>query len=209
MSCNELPHIPETNVAITNRLQLVEFNKTYSEALGNMDTNLKEKLEAELPGILNVYLKGYRRLEEQGRFTESRALEEASQAYMALNNPVMAWMQDSGDFEERPLNGRCTTISINDAYEKFSDWQLMRSSKEIEYNAFTQKFSSSIAQSRERKQRKRIKVDGKSPVITFYDDLVLRGKTRSPKDYAKIVPELGIINCVQVPEADHNMLGVD
>lgn len=205
MSCNELPHIPETNVAITERLLLVEFKKTYSKELGNIDTKLKQKLYEELSGILNIFLDGYRRLQAQGGFTHSVELERASAAYMMENNPILEWMEESGDFQEKPLNGRCSTILINDAYEMFSEWNLKRDSREIPMTSFAKKFASSLKFLGQRKRKRRMNWGDARPTMTFYDDLVLRGKTRSPENIEKIDANLSIISQEHREQNVHEM----
>jgi len=180
MSCNELPYIPETNMAIRNRLLLVEFNKTYSQEIGNIDYALKDRLRAELPGILNILIKGYQRLEKQGGFTYSKALEAANEEYMVSNNPVLSWFKTSGEIIEKPLNGRCTVVTTQDAFEAYSQWALSKGEKALNYRSFSQKFPSAFSMPRERHTRRTIKVDGKNSKMGVYYDLVLQGATRNP-----------------------------
>lgn len=56
---NHMPHTRDFSDALFRRALVVEFNNTFKPELGNCDPMLKEKLLAELPGILNLALDAY------------------------------------------------------------------------------------------------------------------------------------------------------
>lgn len=89
---NDRPVIKDTSNAIWRRLKLIPFNRTFSEQ--EKDIELPEKLNKELPGILNFALDGLRRLRQQGRLPESRAIQEAIEEYRKESNPVAQWVED-------------------------------------------------------------------------------------------------------------------
>ena len=67
---NKTPDDFKIDDALAARIVAINFTKTF---LGKEDRNLHEKLKEELPGILNWALKGWVRLNEQNRFTQSAA----------------------------------------------------------------------------------------------------------------------------------------
>jgi putative DNA primase/helicase len=69
-SANELPSTDTDDEAFFRRILLVAFPSTVPK--GERDPRLTDKLETELPGILNWALDGLQRLMQQGRFTGDR-----------------------------------------------------------------------------------------------------------------------------------------
>ena len=66
IACNEFPNFHDTSGALSERLLLLDFNRSFS---GREDRGLGEKLIAEISGINNWALTGLARLKEQGGFT--------------------------------------------------------------------------------------------------------------------------------------------
>ena len=63
---NHMPHTRDFSDALFRRALVVEFNNQFKPELGNCDPRLKEKLFAELPGILNLALDAYARALQTG-----------------------------------------------------------------------------------------------------------------------------------------------
>ncbi|WNK19361.1 phage/plasmid primase, P4 family [Halomonas piscis] len=66
---NHMPHTRDFTGAFFRRAIVVEFNNKFSPEQGNCDPLLKDKLLAELPGILNMALTAYAGVMETGGFT--------------------------------------------------------------------------------------------------------------------------------------------
>lgn len=66
-AANQLPDTENDDAAFYRRILLVAFPHTIPR--GERDTQLDEKLQRELPGVLNWALDGLERLGEEGRFT--------------------------------------------------------------------------------------------------------------------------------------------
>jgi P4 family phage/plasmid primase-like protien len=71
-SCNEMPMSNDTSRGFFRRFLIVPFKQKFSEADGNVDLNMFEKLSEELPGILNMFLEGYTRLVAPWRVLQER-----------------------------------------------------------------------------------------------------------------------------------------
>ena len=153
-SCNELPYLPETNVAVRDRILLVPFENQYTDEKGNIDRGLKAKLEAELPGILNIFLNGYNRLETRGHFTQSTMMAKALTEYISSQNPVAEWLEDTPELEVLPLNGRHTFVPSDVLWKQFNEWFIHQGGKEMAHNAFSKKLCQVIDDGRNRKVKR-------------------------------------------------------
>jgi len=80
LAMNKAPIITDTSHGMWRRIYLVEFPKVFSD--NEMDRDLEQKFHAELSGIFNWALEGYRRLRENSfRFTESESMIQAKKNY--------------------------------------------------------------------------------------------------------------------------------
>jgi phage/plasmid-associated DNA primase len=87
---NELPNFQDASGAIATRFVVLNLTETW---LGREDTELVDKLLAELPGILNWALEGLVRLTQQGRLTEPAGSAESVLAIMDNASPKGAFVQ--------------------------------------------------------------------------------------------------------------------
>ncbi len=91
MLSNELPGLRDNSPALANRFVPLLFEKSF---LGREDPTLADRIiGAELPGILNWTLDGWRRLRERGRFLLPRASQEAIEEILELGSPVAAFVR--------------------------------------------------------------------------------------------------------------------
>lgn len=88
---NELPHLADASTALANRYLPLVFIKTY---LGREDPDLLRQLLAELPGILNWAIDGWRRVKERGRFELPPESREVLGSLMDLGSPVTAFVEE-------------------------------------------------------------------------------------------------------------------
>ena len=76
---NSKPAIYDVNLAIWRRIKLIPFNVEFRD--GKEDPTLKEKLLAELPGILNLAIKGAIKWQSEGRLIEPECVTAATNEY--------------------------------------------------------------------------------------------------------------------------------
>lgn len=69
------------------------FNLTQS-FLGREDHNLEDKLVRELPAILNWSIRGWRRLQEIGRFAQPSSALDAVRELEDLSSPIGAFIRE-------------------------------------------------------------------------------------------------------------------
>lgn len=85
-SANQLPDAEVDDEAFFRRILLVPFPDTVPR--GERDPQLDEKLQSELPGVLNWALEGLQRLLKQGRFTADRTPAETQRTWERWGNSV-------------------------------------------------------------------------------------------------------------------------
>jgi putative DNA primase/helicase len=91
---NELPRITDASGALASRFLILTMTKSF---LGQEDHDLTNKLLAELPGILNWAIIGWRRLKDNGRFMQPASSNEAMQELEDLSSPTSAFVRECCD----------------------------------------------------------------------------------------------------------------
>jgi len=113
-SFNALPPSNDTTDAFFRRLLIIPFNKQIPEERQNKE--LSHKLLQEKSGIFNWMVKGWQRLQEQGRFNDAVFLHEAIKDYRKANNSVLSFVEDAC---ELAVGHRIRKGNLYEAYKKF------------------------------------------------------------------------------------------
>jgi P4 family phage/plasmid primase-like protien len=116
MLCNELPRTSDLTHGFLRRCLIVPFDATFDRA--NRDINIKDALLAELPGIFNWIIEGYKRLTMQGHFTDSKVVQEQLEAYRLDNDPVLQFVTDECEIDATDETGDNTAK----LYEDYTQW---------------------------------------------------------------------------------------
>jgi putative DNA primase/helicase len=83
-----------TDQILLGRLVIVDFQQSWAHR-DDRDEHLREKLDAELPGIANCCLAAYRQLlERKGGFKQPASATRLAQEIAANTNPIAAFMQE-------------------------------------------------------------------------------------------------------------------
>jgi len=90
---NHMPHTRDFSDALFRRALVVEFNNKFKPELGNCDPQLKDKLMAELPGILSLALDAYADA-LQGGFTMSESCQQAREKWRLEADQVAQFVDD-------------------------------------------------------------------------------------------------------------------
>jgi putative DNA primase/helicase len=110
---NELPNFGDASGVIARRF--IVLNMTVSW-LGKEDTDLTDKLAAEMPGILNWALDGLARLEMQGHITEPPGSSDAVTTMQDTASPTSAFVRECCD------KGPTCEVVVDDLWEAWKDW---------------------------------------------------------------------------------------
>lgn len=116
-SCNNLPfNSADTSNGFKRRLLIVPFRETFGPE--KRDPFLKEKLEKERPGILNIFLKAYLDMKERGSCFESELSKQELEAYMLQENIVAQWASDCVEIDPGAF---CSNKEIYASFQDFCD----------------------------------------------------------------------------------------
>jgi putative DNA primase/helicase len=92
-AANELPSTETDDEAFYRRILLVPFPETIPE--GDRDKHLDDKLQAELPGVLNWALEGLQRLLANGGFTGDRSPGQTQDTWQKWADSVSRFKNDA------------------------------------------------------------------------------------------------------------------
>ena len=112
-STNQLPAMPEDNMAIWRRMILIDFPNKFTE--DKADKNLLSKLttESELSGLLNLALAYLSTLKGDGHFAYHKSIEEVRRDYLLKTDPAIIFVK------ERCIEVSDNWISKEDMYQYF------------------------------------------------------------------------------------------
>ncbi|MBV4429384.1 phage/plasmid primase, P4 family [Clostridium tyrobutyricum] len=142
-SANEIPRINDKSNGLKRRLLIIPFNATFSKHDPDYDPFIKDKLltNEAMEYLLKLALEGLQRIVYNNEFTEVECVQAALEEYEAINNPVVAFINDIGieAIENEPTKDvhlRYSTWCIENGYKPLSNIQF---SKEICKHGFNTK----------------------------------------------------------------------
>ncbi|RWM22617.1 MAG: hypothetical protein EOR73_07065 [Mesorhizobium sp.] len=110
---NGPPNLKDPTGVVVTRFIVISFTESF---FGRENLTLTDELIAELPGIINIWLDGYRRLKQRGRFLQPESgLEYLDQ------------MDENAGTVKRFVSDMCAVdreyeISKSMLYERFNEW---------------------------------------------------------------------------------------
>jgi len=110
---NELPKFQDASGVIANRFMVVRMTASF---LGREDHELADKLQPELPAILNWSLEGLDQLNRAGRFVMPRSSQEAVVLMQDLASPVSAFVRECCVREPG------ATVAVDAIYGEWRAW---------------------------------------------------------------------------------------
>lgn len=118
--CNEMPLPQDVSHGFFRRLLIIPFDQVFSDAKGNRDPNILDKMQGELSGILNFAMEGYRRLDKENKFSHSAESELSLQEFKNDADSILAWATDYIEFDPDPEIFHPTAEMYND-YRSYCD----------------------------------------------------------------------------------------
>jgi len=125
-SMNTLPYVSDKTSAFYRRVLIIYYEKEFSKKEENR--GLYKELLQEIDGIFLWMLKGLRRLNENGYFTEDQEMIDMIEEYKIDNNPALAFVGDNLETNKQE------SLSKNEIYKRYSEW-----SKDNGYKAVSDK----------------------------------------------------------------------
>lgn len=114
---NHMPHTRDFSDALFRRALVIPFNQTF-KAGGNADPHLKNKLEMELSGILNLALKAYGDVIQRGSFTDPDSCLRAKEEWRIEADQVAQFL---GDRCEMVADARTSSAELYLAYKLWTE----------------------------------------------------------------------------------------
>jgi putative DNA primase/helicase len=119
-ACNELPDSTDTTDGFFRRFIIIPFNGVFKAGMEGFDPFIDEKLEKELSGIFNRALRGYHRVCQQKKFSDSRASHSVMAQYKMDMDTAQTWFGEC--IEVLPYTGDKTIwVSKAEVYRDYAD----------------------------------------------------------------------------------------
>ena len=153
---NEVPRFADRSGALVSRFIVLPMRQSF---FGREDTGLTAALMAELPGILNWAVEGWRRVRATGRITQPQAGADVSLQMGDLSSPIPAFVREWCEV------GGSHWVAKDRLFAAFRDWHRDRMGQDYvgSANIFARDFYSAMdGQVRDYKPR-----DGGVRVLAF------------------------------------------
>ena len=128
-ACNDIPPTANKNLAFYRRWIILEFKK--QTELVDVDADLKEKLLAELPGILNWSLEGLERLIANKRFSYWLNEEEVKDLYERGSNSIQSFIFHYIDTEDD--EGALKKRAVYSKYKEYCEQEELLLENQIKF----------------------------------------------------------------------------
>ncbi|MCC6407596.1 MAG: hypothetical protein IT453_10535 [Planctomycetes bacterium] len=124
---NLRPKLPDASGALANRFVPLVMTESF---LGREDPALTDRLLAELPGILNWAIDGWRRLHERGYFLPSPSGRALLVEMIEDGAPVMSFVREECELD--PL----AQVESATLYEAYMAWRLVQGMTHVDSRVF-------------------------------------------------------------------------
>lgn len=118
-SCNAIPRSFDKSDGFYRRWVLIPFNAKFSITDDDYDPMISEKIMTDeaLSHLLNIGIRGAKRLMERDRFTEPKSVIDLMEVYKTDNSNVLSWIEDEDLTIDTFLESPRDTL-----YSSFRDW---------------------------------------------------------------------------------------
>jgi P4 family phage/plasmid primase-like protien len=110
---NEAPSLNDPSGALMSRYIVLQMRQSF---LGREDRGLDGALAAELPGILNWAIEGWRRLRAEGRLAQPASSDALVRTMDRLSSPIKSFL------DEECLLGAEHSVAKDALYRRFKNW---------------------------------------------------------------------------------------
>ena len=164
-SANSIPRSFDKSEGFYRRWIFIPFNATFSPDDPDYDPMIFDKITTDqaLSYLLNLALKGARRLMKQGKFTQPASVANALEAYRTDNSTTLSWIEDKGLTEEYFLAN-----STDKIYSDFTDWCKTSGVKQPNITG-KKMFKREICNKFDFEESPKQKADGKRYLVTRID----------------------------------------
>jgi putative DNA primase/helicase len=110
---NEIPQLNDASGALAGRFLVIRLTESF---FGREDKRLGKKMLAELPGILNWAIAGWKRLNLRGHFVMPQSASELVRALEDLASPIRMFVR-----ERCVVDANCR-VALGDIYREWERW---------------------------------------------------------------------------------------
>lgn len=97
MACNSIPQTRDWTHGMMRRFLILPLHAKFSDKSDDFDRDIGRKFIDERSGILNKAIEGYRRLNKNNAFTESKVAAMAINDYREMNDSVSQWLENKAE----------------------------------------------------------------------------------------------------------------
>lgn len=123
-ACNDLPTLKDVSRGIFRRFIIIPFERTFNDTDPNYDPFIKDKMLAELPGIVNLVLAHYRELAARRRFIMVDVVTNELHKFRLESDNVLRWFEDCIEVED--LSGKAVNevvqIKVSSLYGEYRNF---------------------------------------------------------------------------------------
>lgn len=127
-SCNEIPKSRDKTDGLYRRWLFIPFNAKISRSDDDYDPMIQDKITTEeaLSYLLNLAIRGARRLIANNGFTEPESVQDMLEQYQIDNSSTLTWI------EEQEIDERFLLLTPSDeVYGHFTDWCIQSGIKNV------------------------------------------------------------------------------
>ena len=116
-SMNEIPKNADKTEGFYSRLMFIPFNANFDNSRADFDPYIEDKVKTDKAKsyLLNLALKGIKRVIKQNGFTNCKESEEILQNFKISNNNILMWIEEEEINSDTIINLKCTDL-WNDYY---------------------------------------------------------------------------------------------
>lgn len=137
LTCNRIPPFANDNHALTNRMVVFPFEKSFH---GREDLQLSEDLRKELPGIFNWSIVGLRRILKGERLEQSEKGKKALDEIMEELDSVLGFISESIRF--KPMSTQ--RVAFKSIWDAYTEWCRDSRRQTKSKQRFAKEFTSAI-----------------------------------------------------------------
>jgi len=120
---NKYPLVDDRTLSFWDRVLIIGFNETFTDTKGNKVADIERTWlddEDERSGILNWLITGLKRLNENGKFTQTKSMDEKILEFKMVSDPIGAFLTTPGECMYEPALWT-TRNALYDAYKNYAE----------------------------------------------------------------------------------------
>lgn len=121
VQANRLPVVDDKTPSFWDRVLIIEFTETFTDEKGNKVPDIEKTWlndEAERSGILNWLIAGLKRLNENGKFTQTKSMDKKILEFKQVSDPIGAFLATPNEC----TYGSSQWTQNDTLYNSYKDW---------------------------------------------------------------------------------------